>query len=192
MAEDASYLLRPMLADDADAVQHLWGTRFGGAPSTQTNWIEAVLDPGHSAEGLVAAAVPDGRVVGFSFLDVGSRDYTRRYLGLDALDLDLPLADRNGLFHLSCVEADWEGSGVGSAFYERRLTILRERDVPRAAGIAWHRPQTVDSRVLFEKYAFTRLVSVERYYTRTTPRANCPDCGDPCTCTASLYRRGIN
>jgi GNAT superfamily N-acetyltransferase len=180
-----------MAIGDTDAVQRLWSARFGGAPTTQQNWITAALDDSHSAVGLVAGAPPGDTVVGLSLLDVGDRAYTRRYLGLDALGLHPPLADRNGLLHLSCVHADWERRGIGTAFYERRLAILRERDVPRAFGISWHRPHTVDSRVLFEKHGFTGLASVERYYARTTPRPHCPDCDGPCTCTASLYARSL-
>lgn len=183
--------IRRLSRPDAGAVKQLWSDRFGGDPETQENWIEAALDPSHSAVGLVAKAPPTGAVVGLSFLDVGDRAYTRRYLSLDALDLHAPLADQNGVFHLSCVHSDWEGRGVGSAFYEHRLAVLRERSVSRMVGIAWHRPHTVDSRVLFEKYGFTRLATVERYYTRTGNRPHCPSCDGPCTCTASLFSRTI-
>jgi GNAT superfamily N-acetyltransferase len=130
-------------------------------------------------------------LVGASFLDVGGRTYTRQYLGLDTLDLRAPLADRNGLLHLSCVRKDWEGRGIGSAFYEHRLAVLAERDVPHAFGIAWHRPHAVDSRCLFDKFGFSRLATVNRYYARTGGRPHCPDCPDECTCTASLYARPV-
>jgi GNAT superfamily N-acetyltransferase len=180
-----------MAASDTDVVRRLWGARFGGDSATQENWIEAALTPSHTARGLVAVAPATDAVVGFSFLEVGSPPYTRRYLSLDALDLDPPLAARNGLFHLSCVHPEWEGRGVGSAFYERRLALLAEEDVPRAFGIAWHRPHTVDSRVLFEKHGFTCLATVERYYDRFEERPHCPDCDGPCTCTASLYTRAL-
>ena len=183
--------IRPVTGGDGDAVRRLWSARFGGVPSTQRDWLGAALDRAHSAAGLVATVSSPDAIVGVSLLDVGDRAYTRRYLGLDALGLDPSLADRNGLFHLSCVRADWEGRGVGTRFYERRLALLRERAVPRAFGIAWHRPHTVDSRVLFEKHGFTRLTSVERYYARTTPRPHCPDCDDSCSCTASLYARSL-
>lgn len=181
--------IRRLVRRDAPAVQRLWTDRFGGDPDTQANWIAAALDKNHSVVGLVADAAFTDDIVGLSFLDVADREYVRRYLSLDALDLDPPLADRNGVFHLSCVRSDWEGRGVGSAFYERRLAILQERAVPRAVGIAWHRPHTVDSRVLFKTYGFTRLTTVERYYDRFDERPGCPDCGGRCTCTASLHLR---
>lgn len=187
-----TFSLRPLERADAPTVRELWSTRFGGDPSTQTNWIGAALNPSHTAAGLVAATSPDDTVVGVSFLDVGHREYTREYLGLNVLDVEAPLADRNGIFHLSCVRADWEGRGIGSAFYEQRLAVLAERDVPRAFGVAWHRPTSVDSRVLFEKYEFTRLATVEHYYARTGRRSNCPVCTDTCMCPASLYGRSVD
>lgn len=192
MPDESPFTLRPMKPADTDVAQRLWTTRFGGARSTQEHWIEAALDPRHSATGFVAVSSSNEAVVGISFLEVGTPDYTRQYLGLDVLDLNLPLADENGLFHLSCVRADWEGRGIGSAFYDRRLDVLAERSVPRAFGIAWHRPHAVDSRVLFEKYDFTRLATVERYYARTGSRKHCPACKGVCTCTASLYTRTID
>jgi len=184
-----SFSIRPIAPTDTAPVQQLWAARFGDAPSTQEHWIEAALDPSHSAAGLVAVASGEDAIVGISFLEVGARAYTRRYLGLDVLDLNVPPADENGLFHLSCVRDNWEGRGIGSAFYERRLDLLADRGVPRMFGIAWHRPAPVDSRVLFEKYDFTRLATVEHYYTRTGTRPNCPVCADSCRCTASLYGR---
>ena len=191
MSQAVSFTLRPLEASDTAPVRRLWSTRFGGDPSTQTNWIEAALNPDHTAAGFVAVAPEDDGIVGVSFLDVGPQAYAREYLGLDTLDLQVPLADRNGIFHLTCVQAEWEGRGIGSAFYERRLTVLGDRGVPRAFGIAWHRPTGVDSRVLFEKYDFAPLATVERYYARTGARPHCPTCTDTCTCPASLYGRSV-
>jgi GNAT superfamily N-acetyltransferase len=179
--------IRSLRRKDARAVKRLWSERFGGDPDTQQNWIDAVLDTTHAAAGCVAVQESEG--VGTSFMDVGSRAYTRQYLGLDVIDLDFPLTDENGIFHLSCVREDKEGRGIGSAFYERRLAEMFDRGVRQAFGIAWHRPHTVDSRVLFEKYDFERLTTAETYYTRTGDRPHCPDCTGPCRCTASLFVR---
>ncbi len=192
MPQNSSYHLRRMAASDADAVQRLWSHRFGGDESTQSKWIEAALRPTHSAVGLVAIARSTRTLIGLSFLDVGDAAYTRRYLGLDTLPLRFPLADRNGIFHLSCVHADWEGRGIGSTFYQQRLATLADRDVPRAVGIAWHRSHSADSRRLFEKFDFTAAATVNRYYTRVGERPHCPDCDDVCTCTASLYARRMS
>lgn len=191
MSDPAPVPLRPLTPADVASVQQLWADRFGGNPDTQTRWIEAALNPTHSAAGFVAVEPSEGTVVGVSFLDVGRREYTRQYLGLDILDVKVPLADRNGIFHLSCVRADWEGRGIGSAFYERRFDVLTDRGVPRAFGVSWHRPASVDSRVLFEKYGFTRLATIERFYSRTGMRPNCPVCKGSCRCPASLYGRSV-
>lgn len=146
--------------------------------------MDTALSPTYTALRLVAVASQIDEIVGVSFLDVDGREYTRRYLEFDTLDLDLSLADRNGIFLLSCVGADWEGRGIRSAFYERRLNVLAERTVPRAVGIAWHRPAPVDSRVL----ASPQLSGT----TRAQSRLNCPLCSGECTCTASLYGRPLS
>ncbi len=194
MPNTSSFRLRPLAPTDVSTADQLWASRFGGAPDTRRTWIEAALDPTHSAAGLVAVG-PDDALVGVSFLEVGTRRYTRYYLGLDTLegldtlDLDVSLASQNGLFHLTCVRGDWENRGVGTAFYKRRLERLADRGVSRVFGIAWHRPAPIGSRVLFEKHDFTRIATIERYYARTNSRPHCPACGGTCTCTASLYGR---
>jgi len=188
MPDASSFRLRPLAPGDASAAETLWADRFGGAPDTRRKWIEAALDPVHSAAGLVAVA-PNDAVVGVSFLEVGNRRYTRHYLGLDTFELDVSLASQNGLFHLTCVRADWENRGVGTAFYECRLERLADRGVSRVFGIAWHRPAPVGSRVLFETHGFTCIATIERYYARTGTRPHCPACDGPCRCTASLYGR---
>jgi GNAT superfamily N-acetyltransferase len=186
-----AFTLRPLCPADGPAVRRLWNARFGGTESPQTAWIEAALDADRSVTGLVATPPSGDVVLGFSLMDVGRRSYTRRYLGLDVLDLAPTLAARTGIFHLSCVRPAWEGRGIGSAFYERRLAVLARRNVPRAAGVAWHRPDHVDSRALFERYDFARLATVDCFYSRTGSRPHCPACEGICTCTASLYVRRL-
>jgi GNAT superfamily N-acetyltransferase len=152
--------------------------------------MDAVLDPTRTAAAWVAVA--EGAVVGFGVLEVGGPDYVRHYLGLDTLDLDAPLADRNGLFHMCCVREAWEGRGIGTALHQRRLDALADRGVPRAHGIAWHRPPGhPDSRALFAAHGFTQVASIERYYARAQERAHCPACGGDCSCSASLYTRAV-
>lgn len=181
-----------MIDDDTAPIRKLWSRRFGGAPERQNKWLRAALDPAHSVAGHVAVLASREEIVGFGLLDVGSRAYTRQYLGLDELDLSLPLGDRNGILHMYCVRADWEGYGIGSALYGRHLRVLAERNVPRGVGISWHRPDAErDSRMLFEKWGFRATATVERYYERTSPRKRCPACGGACSCTATLYTRRI-
>lgn len=190
MPEDVDVRIRRMAAGDEASVRCLWSRRFGGKPSTQTNWLRAALDPDHSAVGFVADAPSAEEVVGFAFIDVAERSFTREYLGLTVLGLSFPLTTRNGIFHLSCVRTDWEGLGIGSAFYRRRLEVLEKRSVNCAVGISWHHPEhSHDSRVLFEKWDFEPLATIDRYYQRTGGRPQCPVCGDECTCAASLYLR---
>lgn len=190
MSADARFTLRSITPDDVAPVRRLWDRRFGGAPATQSQWLEAALDPTHSVSGFVAEVPTSDALAGFALLDVAGRGYTRQYLGLDVLDLSPPLADQNGLFHLCCVKAEWEGRGIGSAFYRRRLHTLAEQGVTHVFGISWHRPTDMrDSRMLFEKWGFEAFATVERYYERTNPRKHCPTCGGPCRCTASLYAR---
>lgn len=193
MSDESPFSLRSIRPSDAEAVQRLWDTRFGGKPSTQTRWIEAALDRDHSATGHVAVGRTEKRVVGFGLLEVGSPAYTRDYLGLDTLNLSPPLSDRNGILHMYCVHANWEGKGIGTTLYGLHLDLLAERGVQHALGIAWHRPDgPPDSRMLFEKWDFTAFATVDRYYSQTGSRPHCPACEDDCTCTASLYARRVD
>jgi ribosomal protein S18 acetylase RimI-like enzyme len=188
---DTPWSLRPLAASDADAVQRLWNRRFGGDAARQRRWIEAALNPDHTATAAVASPSNSSTVVAFGLLEVGGVAYTRRYLSLDSLGLEPSLAPQNGLLHMYCVRREWSGWGIGTALYAHHLQDLSTRDVPRAFGIAWHRPHTTDSRALFEKYSFRCLSTVEAYYGRFERRHHCPDCGGRCSCTASLYARSV-
>jgi GNAT superfamily N-acetyltransferase len=185
------YRLRPLAPADTHPARVLWRRRFGGDPETQQRWMEAALAPDRPVTATVAVPAATDAVVGVGLLDVAGPAHTRRYLSLDALDLGPPLAPRNGLFHVYCVRSDWEGRGIGTALYRRHLRHLRTEGVRRAFGISWHRPHTIDSRVLFEKCEFVRLAMVERYYERFSERPHCPDCDGACTCDASLHARTI-
>lgn len=149
------------------------------------DWLDAVIDPNRSAQGHVA--VENAAVIGFGLLETAGRSYTRDYLGLESLGVAPQLADRNGIFHMYCVHTDHEGRGVGTALYARHVDLCVEESVTRAFGIAWHRSSHSDSRPLFEHFGFRRLGTFQRFYQRTESRVHCPDCGGPCTCTASLY-----
>jgi hypothetical protein len=103
--DESSYTLRALRSDDRRVVRALWSARFGGDPATQTKWLDAALDPDHSAVGLVAVGSDSSERLGFSLLEVGDRSYAREYFRCATLELEIPIADRTGIFHLSCVRA---------------------------------------------------------------------------------------
>jgi GNAT superfamily N-acetyltransferase len=185
--------LRPLRSSDTAVVLDLWADRFGTEADTARAWLDAALNPEHTARGHVAANPSHGpaAILGFGLLDMAGPGYTRDYLGLPSLDADVPLADRNGIFHMYCVRARHERQGVGTALFDRHLAVCRTEGVGRAVGIAWHRRRHRDSRDLFEAAGFQRMGTFERFYARAHPRPRCPDCGGFCTCTASLYARGF-
>jgi ribosomal protein S18 acetylase RimI-like enzyme len=192
--------LRSLHRRDPPAVHRLWADRFGGRPERIAAWIDAALNPQAQTTGHVAVPSREDRsspIVGFGILEIAVRDYTLDYLGVNDLDLDpdldLDVADTNGLLHMVCVDRDWEGRGIATMLYRRHLRLLRERNVRRAYGISWHRPQRegADSRVVFEKTGFHAVATVADFYARTSPRTNCPDCGGPCRCTASIYEKRL-
>lgn len=191
-ASEAAFHLRDLEDSDFDAVKALWHRRFGGKDETMDNWLNATQKPKWTATGHVAVA--NGAVVGFGLVEIGSHDYTARYLGVEPLDLNVPLDDRNGILHMYAVEEAWEGRGVGTALYARHLEHLVEHDVPHAYGVSWHRPHRngADSRALFEKFGFDRVGAFERYYARSGERLHCPDCEGDCQCTASIYHKPLN
>jgi ribosomal protein S18 acetylase RimI-like enzyme len=205
----SAYTIRLIRDEDTGAVQRLWSDRFGGPDDRISNWIQATLNDRYRTTGHVAvpsrsadedgggdegdsesADGGDGPVVAFGMLEVGTRDYTRSYLGLDEIDgFDLELDDRNGIMHMYCVDRDWEGRGIATALYRRHLQHFREKGVRRAFGISWHRPRRegADSRVVFEKTGFEPAGTFEEFYARASPRQDCPDCGGHCHCTATIY-----
>jgi len=188
-----SFRLRPYDADaDAPAVRALWTSRFGAALPVLGRWLGAAGAPDGSVRCFVAvAATPTARVVGVGVLAVGGAAYVRSALGLDVVDAEVALAARVGLFHLCAVHPAREGRGVATALFDRRLHALRETGVSQAVGVAWHRSRHRDSRPLFARFGFEPVTTVPRFYQRVGDRLDCPDCGDACQCTATLYSRTL-
>jgi len=188
--------LRSLHRGDQPAVHRLWADRFGGRPDRIAGWIDAALNPQARTTGYVAVANQENRslpLVGFGILEIAARDYTLDYLGMNDLDLDINVADTNGLLHMVCTDRDWEGRGIATMLFRHHLRHLRDRNVRRAYGISWHRPGRAgaDSRAVFEKTGFRAVATVEAYYARTSPRTDCPDCGGPCHCTGSIYEKAL-
>lgn len=193
-----SFSIRRLRSADLPVATRLWRTEFGAPADTVQSWLSAAINPRFATAGF--AAVPtdahpanddaDGpALVGLGITEIGRRRYTREYLGLDVLDVDLDLHARNGIFHLCVVAPAWRRCGVATALYRHRLNDLAARGMQRIVGISWNRTHAPDSRALFDAYGFRRVATVRRFYARTTPRKRCPDCGGACLCTASIHVR---
>lgn len=189
----SDFSVRPYHPDDFDAAKRLWQERFGAPEEKVRKWFGAARNDRYRTTADVAVS-DAGDVVGVGVLEVGSADYTASYLGLEETGLDAPVDGLSGIMHMYCVDEGWEGRGVATALFQTHLDRLDATDVARAYGISWHRPRRdgADSRAVFEKLEFDCLGTYERFYQRTSPRSQCPDCDGECTCTASIYGKTLN
>jgi len=179
VALPAGVELRAAAAIDRREIRSLWERRTGLGISEV---LDAVVDERTAAYGFVATKVET--VLGFGVVIVVPEEDAD-----DRLSVPLaayPLGDEVAIFHASAVREEWEGNGIGSALMRVRLRLAREAGVDSGIGTAWLRPHTVGSSALFEKFGFERVDTVPEFYASIDDR-ECPDCGDPCECSAGIY-----
>jgi ribosomal protein S18 acetylase RimI-like enzyme len=146
--------------------------------------FDLLFDDEQAVYGLLAVDVE--RIVGMGIVEIFHREGVEEYLAVDTEGY--PIGDVNGVMHALAVHEEWEGRGIGTELLRLRLELVREgHDADAAFGVAWLRPHTADSSVLFETVGFDRLDTVDEYYRDLESDRDCPDCGQPCTCAAAIY-----
>jgi GNAT superfamily N-acetyltransferase len=187
LPSDLSTHLIPLSEEYLPGALDLWERRFGCERAIAREWLENSLDADKPEETFIA--VRGTRVLGLGVCTICTPEYVEDYVALDTGDFT-PW-DRTGILHVVAVRDDHTGEGLGSQLVEKRLQYLAGEGADGVLGMAWHRDDNVDSRVLFEKYGFQKVRTYERYYARSHGRDDCPDCDGECQCTASVYARSI-
>lgn len=166
---------------DRREIEQLWSRRLGSDPSSA---LDLALDDESAVHACVATNIEE--IVGFGIcLILQPAELEDLY----SVSFDgYPLGDRIAVMHMAAVDEGWENRGIGSALMQVRLSLACEYyDVDSAFGLSWLRENHLDSSVLFEKFGFERVDTVEGYFGGGDGRSDCPDCGAHCECSAGLY-----
>lgn len=179
----------PMQTTHTDRCLTLWRKRFGVVEEHAEEWLaNGCRTSDKPTQGFVA--INDNDIIGFGIAAVTPRDYAQDYLN----PADVDVWERTGVLHILAVEGRSENQGVGSQLVAARLQWLAtQTDAQGVVGLAWHRDNHKDSRVLFEKYGFDAIETVSEYYNQIEGETPCPDCepAGECYCDATAYRRSL-
>lgn len=193
MSESDDLRIGPMRAFERDRVLDRWREQFGLYSEAHTNnWIDAALDDDYAS---------------VRCFTVGSREELAGFLVLKRFpgaelddtfpDVDTsgwPRAADNAQVYMVCVADDWKRRGVATHLVYRGHDHLREHGVGRAWAASWHRAYDPDSRALFRSCGYEQVGEQADFY-RTgegNPERDCPDCGSPCTCSASFWTTPVD
>lgn len=169
----------------------LWEDRLGESyPDLKK--LDRAAEPGTDTFGLVA--LEEGAVVGFALsqlLDPGQV--------ATKLRREQPpgwATGQIGLLDTGCVARAATGQGLASQLLSREVALLHREGATCLLAITWIRPDSPDGRTPLEAAGFEHLRTIDRYWYEESLEEDyhCPDCGQPCTCSAGIYlvRRDID
>lgn len=176
-----SVQFRSLKPVDRHEVEELTARRVGFGIH---NTLDLVFDDEAPVFGYAATKAES--VIGYGVVMILESDGIEHFLSISSQDVCV--GERNAYLHQLMVEEDWEGRGIGSELTRIRLAIARDAvDLDAAFGRSWLREDTVDSSVVFEKFGFRRVKTIQNGYSKDR---DCPDCApDNCTCSSAVYAK---
>jgi GNAT superfamily N-acetyltransferase len=152
-------------------------------PETIGDWFPRAIDDGDPFVYGVTA-VRGTTVVGFGLLGWYTAEELADYL-TETPDVDA--AYPAPVLHLGVVDEQHENQGIATRLMQARVQHAQQQDASYLWGASWRRSGK-DSAPVFERCDFQPVHHVNDYY---SDRTWCPDCGDTCTCSATIYRRTL-
>jgi GNAT superfamily N-acetyltransferase len=174
---------------DRDRIRALWLEVFGRT-TDMTAWIGAAFDGGDGTDDrpvdpddLEAFVAVDGEDVPVAFTIVallGPQEASRYVRGIVPAD-EFP--ETTAIIHMLAVDEGWRDAGVATAVVGRCFDWGdRRADVMLAT--LWVREDAPDAAPVAAEHDFPPIARVKGFYREG--RLRCPDCGDPCTCEATI------
>jgi len=175
----ANWSLRRAVDVDRSAIHRLWAESFGTPGDDVRSWLDRAL--GDAPVACWVGTDRSGRVVGFIVTAVGDRPFVRDYLNGHAVVDSLPT--RVSVIHMLGVDPEWRSKGVATGLVQRSIDWASER-TSILLVVLWRREDHVDSSGLASKFGFAYVCTLEEFY---EGRPDCPDCGDACSCRATVH-----
>lgn len=170
-------------ASDRDDLLDIWREQFG-VPDDLGTWLDDAL--GDEEETVAFVADEDGTPVGFAVVALLEPEATSGYVGGVYPPSELP--ERTAVIHALGVAEDQKDGAVGSALTEQCIEWGTGR-APMLLAVIWRRENHVDASVLTAWYDIQEVARIKGYY--RDRREHCPDCGETCTCDATVHVRPL-
>lgn len=182
-SETAAGEVRTGTARDREQILDLWHDRFGHLGDTAH--LDAALGDDDAATAFVGESGEE--VVGFAIVSLFDPDTASGYVGGVYPPREFP--EGTGVIHQLAVDPSVSDRRVGSALTRRCMDWARGR-TPMMLVVLWRRPDHVDGSVLAERFDYDEILRLKGYY--RSRRDHCPDCGQHCTCDATVHVRPLS
>lgn len=96
-----------------------------------------------------------------------------------------------GLIKSLAVRPEYRHRGIGTKLTIESIVRLKEMSCDFFLAVSWVSNKPDSSQKMFEKLGFKNILSVPDYWTQDSIKEGyqCPNCGNPCHCTANFYFR---
>lgn len=170
-------------------VLEIWRDRMGRQYPDESKVYNAIEENNEKYIGWVT--VNNSEIIGFSIGKILTREEAEETV--PSMDLFNENVNLVGLFDLNVVKKSIEGYGVGTQQIKCREKYFRDNGITHMFAICWIRDEHPDSMRLLEKEGFNCINEIPNFWYNETLKRNaeCIDCGNPCTCTAGIYRKII-
>ncbi len=118
-----------------------------------------------------------------------SRKYTYTF---QEHNLPIPLSDfKIGLIKSVSVRPEYRHRGIGTQLTIESMVRLKSMPCDFFLAVSWVSNKPDSSQKMFEKLGFKNILSINDYWTQESIKEGylCPNCGNPCHCTAIFYFR---
>lgn len=94
-----------------------------------------------------------------------------------------------GLIKSVAVEKQYRHRGIGTQLTQESIRSLQMKGCDALFAISWVSNKPDSSQPMFESLGFRNILMVPNYWTEDSIKEGylCPNCGNPCRCTAIFY-----
>lgn len=96
-----------------------------------------------------------------------------------------------GLIKSVAVRPEYRHRGIGTKLTIQSMIRLKKMSCDFFLAVSWISNRPDSSQGMFEKLGFENMLNIPNYWTQDSIEKgySCPNCGNPCHCTASFYLR---
>ena len=105
-------------------------------------------------------------------------------------NIPITLTEYNvGLIKSVAVRPEYRHQGIGTKLTIESMIRLKEMSCDLFLAVSWVSNRPDSSQEMFDKLGFKNILSVPDYWTKDSIKEGylCPNCGNPCHCSANFY-----
>jgi|GEM_PF-753612 len=183
------YAIRKATVADFAAVIKIADRQLGKGYLTKER-LQKALDKTTTDELLVAVQTATGTVIAFSLYKHISHEEAKS-LGNGYTFRNMAFEEEIGYLGTVATKEGFTGLGVASALVEKSMANMREQGVHHFISTAWKHYGIINIGSVLENAGFRKETDIPNYWYEASVREGfqCPQCGNPCTCSCAIYTK---